>query len=306
MSGRLTVFGWHNVEPTYCFPGAGSGAAGLERQLRRLRRLANVVPLEDGLDALRAGRPLPPRAVALCWDDGYRDNLDLAVPILERLGLPGTFFLVPALLSGDGCAWWESVGEAFARSSRDQVTWRGTTLFTHGPRGRAGYGLVTEALRAMTAHERETAVEELLAILTPGRKSETGRLFMDWTAARDLVRRGFGVGSHSLRHHNLARERPEDQLADLSISKRQLESELEVPVDVVAYPFGQTDAVSPDTQQAASAAGYRHGLTTEAGWNTCHTRETQGHRIMLDPGQGFAMAAWTRVRARLPLPSRAA
>src|SRR5688572_9588150 len=96
---RLLVYAWHNVEGTYCFPNApGRGVRQLRRQLELLRRVATVVPLEESLRALAAGDQLPPRAVALSFDDGYRDNLDLAVPLLERLDLPATFFLVPGML----------------------------------------------------------------------------------------------------------------------------------------------------------------------------------------------------------------
>src|SRR2546423_14531892 len=122
MKNGLRVFAWHNVESSWCFPcRAGSGVRGLERQLRFLHHAANVVPLGDALQGLAEGRDLPPRAVAITFDDGYRDNLELAVPMLEALALPATFFLVPGLLSGSTQPWWEVLAWGFARASRDAV-----------------------------------------------------------------------------------------------------------------------------------------------------------------------------------------
>ncbi len=73
MADRLAILTWHNVEATWWYPSRpGAGVRGLARQLRSLRRFANVVPLEPALEALASGRPLPPRAVALSWDDGGR------------------------------------------------------------------------------------------------------------------------------------------------------------------------------------------------------------------------------------------
>src|SRR6266550_9463146 len=111
MSCRLRIFLWHNVDASWSFPSrSGTGPRGMERQFRFLRRVANVVPLRDALEALADGRDLPPRAVAITFDDGYRDNLEIAVPLLQRLGLPATFFLVPGILSGAVQPWWEALG----------------------------------------------------------------------------------------------------------------------------------------------------------------------------------------------------
>lgn len=304
MGARLTVFGWHNVEPTWCFPNPRSGTRGLESQLRKLRAVANVVPLGSSLDALRAGEPLPPRAVALCWDDGYRDNLDLAVPLLEELGLPGTFFLVPALLSGQRCAWWEVAGWAFARSTVEAVVWHGLELRTRGPAGRTSYVRASDRLRGLTAATREHALAELVDRLAPEGSPGDAGLFMDWDGARELVARGFEVGSHTMSHLNLATESPQDQVADLRASRELLERELDHQVRLVAYPFGQPDAVSTVTRRAALEAGYAHGLTTEAGTNSCATHRAGARRVMLDPARGFVVSAFERARNRL-LPGRA-
>src|SRR5687768_2534006 len=118
MGGRLLILCWHNIEPTWSFPGtsAEAGRRGFERQVRFLRRWANVVPLRPALADLVEGRPLPPRAVALTFDDGYLDNYTVASPILRAAGLPATFFLVPGFLSGTAQAWWEDLGWAFAHA----------------------------------------------------------------------------------------------------------------------------------------------------------------------------------------------
>ena len=113
MTDRLLIVAWHNVERTWNYPAApGAGAAGFEHQLRRLQRLGTIVPLAPSLRQLTTGQPLPPRAIALTFDDGYRDNLEVGAPVLERLGLPATFFLVPGILDGTVSPWWETVAWA--------------------------------------------------------------------------------------------------------------------------------------------------------------------------------------------------
>ena len=129
---RLLVLGFHNVERTWRYPSPpGEGVRNFGRHLRILDRLANVVPLTDALDALAAGRPLPARAVALTFDDGYRDNLTLAAPILRRFDMPATIYLVPHFLSGLEHAWWERLGWAVRQATVSHVTHNGACHSLH-------------------------------------------------------------------------------------------------------------------------------------------------------------------------------
>ena len=68
-----------------------------ERQLRWLARWRNVVPLQETLRA--AARQ---RLVAITFDDGYRDNLTVALPLLEKFQTPMTLFVVSGFLGRDG------------------------------------------------------------------------------------------------------------------------------------------------------------------------------------------------------------
>ena len=300
MAQRLTVLAWHNVEATWCYPAPSSaGVRRLERQLRHLARLATVVPLQQSLHALRSGRPLPPRAVALSFDDGYKDVLDLAVPLLERLRLPATFFLVPGLLAGEVRAWWELLGWAFANAGSESVRWEHRVLPARGAQGRRSYQWLSGRLRQMGRTERDQAAHELVERLRPRGTPGDRELFLDWPGAKELVRRGFEIGSHSNRHAVLSRETPDEQLHDLVTARERLEAGLGVPVRLLAYPSGQPGEYDSDTVRAAERAGYWHAFTTDAGWNSPSTPPLEGHRIVLEPHRTFTGQALRRVAARV-------
>jgi peptidoglycan/xylan/chitin deacetylase (PgdA/CDA1 family) len=303
MSSRLLVLAWHNVDPTWCFPARqGAGARGLTRQLAFLARRCNVVPLGDALAALDRREPLPPRAVALTFDDGYRDQLELAAPMLAQLGLPATFFLVPGLLDRTARPWWEELGWIFSRSSRDVVVVRGRT-FQLGSDAERRQSLlqVLEDLKRRDQTGREAAIDELRQRCAPQGKLEEQASFLDWSGARELARRGFTVASHSLNHAILAEEPPSEQERDLALSRELLERELDLPVLLLAYPNGKRSDYSAATVAAAHRAGYSHALTTLDGWNRPATASYEARRFVIQPERGtpgLALVPLRSVRAR--------
>lgn len=300
MADRLAILAWHNVEATWWYPSRpGTGVRGLARQLRSLRRFANVVPLEPALEALASGRPLPPRAVALCWDDGYRDGLELAAPLLERFQMPATFFLVPGLLSGEVRAWWELVAWAWAHSTRSSIPWDHRVLQVRGRAGRRSLRWLGGWLQAQTRAAREQRVAELLERLRPAGDPDDRRLFLDWSEARKLAGKGFAIGSHSMYHTILRNEPLEDQQWDLAASRAQLEQQLEVPVRLFAYPSGQPGDYDAETVDAVARAGYSHAFTTRAGWNRPATPALEGHRVVVEPQRTFSSLAARRVVTRV-------
>jgi peptidoglycan/xylan/chitin deacetylase (PgdA/CDA1 family) len=284
---RLLILGWHNVEPSWCFTApAGHGPRGLEQQFRVLRNAAHVVDLTDALSALKEGRELPSRAVAITFDDGYRDNLELAAPMLERLGLPATFFLAPALLSGEISPWWERLAWAVTNSSRTSVAFDGGDLDLGATGATASYGVMCETVKRRTQAERLEAVDELVGLLEPSGAYDDAKLMLDWDGARGLARRGFTIGSHSLDHAILCNESPEEQARNLALSRSLLERELEVPVDLLAYPNGTPLDFDDVTIGAAEAAGFRFAITTIDGWNERDTPAYALRRFVVYPERG--------------------
>lgn len=288
MADRLLVLCYHNVDGTWCFPSKnGAGVRGFTSQLRVLRRVANVVDLGQALERLANGVPLPRRAVALTFDDGYADNLRVAAPLLERLSLPATFFLVPGLLSRTVTAWWETTAWAFMTTTRERLDWEGTSYpLTTSAQRSAAHASVERGLKTRNRADRESAVEELVERLAPSGTRPGPEMFLDWDGARRLVARGHAIGSHSSYHAILSRESPEEQKADLTNARQVLETELAVPAPLLAYPNG-TDADYDDaTFRAASAAGHSFAATVLEGLNRADTPPFEIRRSFMVPQRG--------------------
>jgi peptidoglycan/xylan/chitin deacetylase (PgdA/CDA1 family) len=77
-----------------------------EGYCRFFKRHFRVVPLLELIRGLEAGRT-PRRELAITFDDGYRDNFENALPILESLSLPATFFIVSGWVGTDVVPFWD-------------------------------------------------------------------------------------------------------------------------------------------------------------------------------------------------------
>lgn len=285
MKDRLTVLAWHNVRSSWYFPmGREAGPRGLERQLRLIREVADVVPLPDALAALDEGRGLPPRSVALTFDDGYRDVIENVVPMLEALELPATFFLVPGLLSQEVEPWWEVVAATFLKSQCREVSWQGETYRLDGIHlRRMALEHVVEQLKTLDSTTRESKVAELKERLGAPPPHLCQSLFLDWNGAEEIVRRGFTVGSHTMSHGILGRERAKDQGFELVQARRELETNLGVPITLLAYPCGRMQDYNLATIDAAKAAGYSHAFTTLPGVNQPSSARFELRRNVVSP-----------------------
>jgi peptidoglycan/xylan/chitin deacetylase (PgdA/CDA1 family) len=308
MSGsRLLVLCWHNVDSTPAFQAApGAGIAGFERQLRHLRRWANVLPLTDALDALYARR-LPRRAVCITFDDGYRDNLDYAVPLLRRYGMPATFFLAPHFLDQTSSAWWETVAWAMHSSPHASIEFEGAE-HALGSDAAASANRLSQTLKDRTIEARLGAVESLVKVAEPAGRDPGAALFLDWDGARQIVRAGFDIGSHSLDHAILANETPAAQLANVTEARRQLSEQLDHDVPTIAYPNGRAIDASDETRAAARTAGHRYGLLLEAGWTTAQTDPFGVKRAFVLPQRGpaglYVQLGRAAMRATIDLAAR--
>jgi peptidoglycan/xylan/chitin deacetylase (PgdA/CDA1 family) len=116
-----------------------------------------------------------------------------------------------------------------------------------------------------------TATFYLVAGLTGG-TSEWTRLrrgftapLIDWSTARELERRGFRCGSHSLTHRRLTSLDAEACREELVGSKQRIEDALGHGVDDFAYPFGSFDA---QVHELTREAGYTTAVTTAVGHAT--------------------------------------
>ncbi len=101
------IVAFHRVQDAPDWWGLSTPVGMFERHCEFFRRHFRVVSLRELVDRLERGARLN-RELAITFDDGYRDNFDNAAPVLEKLSLPATFFVVSQWMGTEVVPWWDS------------------------------------------------------------------------------------------------------------------------------------------------------------------------------------------------------
>ncbi|HBI45743.1 MAG TPA: hypothetical protein DDY78_23260 [Planctomycetales bacterium] len=116
----MTILLFHRVTDQIPEDGLTVSTARFRALCAMLRRRFRVVPLAEVFDVLRSGRPMPPRTVAVTFDDCYRDNL-FAARVLAEYGLPASFFVPTAFVGTDHIFPWDHHLPRMANLTWDEV-----------------------------------------------------------------------------------------------------------------------------------------------------------------------------------------
>lgn len=272
MPGRVTLLAYHRIavpgRPDLADALIDAYPADFEAQMRFLAAHYTVISAWDLVRALREDYRLPPRALVITFDDGYRCFADTAWPILERLGLPVTLF-VPTAYPGapETPFWWDAVYSALLGTAAPNLDVPGV--------GR---------LPLVTAAHRAAAFAHLVAIVERTEEGAAGRLVdavlahcavprpasravLDWAALADLAARGVAIGPHTRGHPILAQLTPARVEAEVGGSWADLLAHMPRPVPLFCYPCGKPHALSGAAVAAVRAAGLAGACTLVGGLN---------------------------------------
>jgi peptidoglycan/xylan/chitin deacetylase (PgdA/CDA1 family) len=216
--------------------------AVFEQHLRHLARRYHVVSLAEVLDAVQRRIALPRRAVLITFDDGYRDFLDAAWPLLEAQRLPAIQF-VPTAYPGEPQRefWWDRLYRSFTFTSRTALdgTPLGRLELGSPAARRTGLAAVQETVKRLPHAEGMALVDHCVAAL--GDPGDPGRAVLSWDELRDLQRRGLSVCAHSRTHPLLTRVAPETVRDEVAGSLADLKREMGGTSPVFSYPNGAHD-----------------------------------------------------------------
>ncbi|HEV7307381.1 polysaccharide deacetylase family protein [Ensifer sp.] len=239
----------------------------LDAALTALKRDGyRFVALEDLPHALAEGAG---RLACFTLDDGYRNNLDHALPVFERHRAPFTVFVSGGFVDRTHTLWWETLAD----------------LLSAGDTLRFDFGAGEETLRARTTSEKQQVFNRVAAFVHGGDEAAAvaklnaaalrygiaptaiaERLTLDEAGLRRLAGSPLAsLGAHTISHRAVARLGAHEARREIDLSARRVEAIAGKRPRTFAYPYGDAAAVSPRDHHLVANLGFTLAVTTQPG-----------------------------------------
>ena len=238
-------------------------------QMEMLGKHAHPVSLTKLVDGLKNGS-LPPRSVAVTFDDGYADNLYEAKPILEKHAIPATVFVCTGYAGKE--FWWDElerlvmsskaeVGALRLQAGKNQFVWSQPKVSPEADLNvrRKLQQALYNFLLTLDVEEQDQAMNTIRVWSEISSDKTTARA-MNRNEILQLADHGFiEIGAHT-RHHPMLLGLPSERLQEEIVSSKiELEDILGRRISGFAYPYGKGN---DDAKGIVREAGYAFACTS--------------------------------------------
>jgi len=233
-----------------------------ERQIKLLKKKFNMVSIDEILKINNKYK----KNLAITFDDGYKDNLIHAVPILEKYDVPATIYITTRFLENKWDMWWYEI---------EKIIWQKDKLDFHFLNKKYYFDLKEE-------NNKKKCYKKLSLLFKNLSYSDQNKLLEQITKTKEKVqfknkilnksdliqldkKKNITIGSHTHTHANLAILSDNDCKKELLYSKKILENILNKEIAHFAFPYGSKKDAGFRESNFVKDAGYQTAVTTQLG-----------------------------------------
>jgi peptidoglycan/xylan/chitin deacetylase (PgdA/CDA1 family) len=228
----------------------------------------DIVSMDEAVARIRKPE-ITRKFIALTFDDGYRDNLVHALPILRKHEAPFTLYIPTGLVDGAGEVWWQALEDVIA--SQDAVAadlGEGIVYFDcAGPSGKQrAYDRLYAHMRQIDEPARVLLIRDLAGKYKLDLAAHCRSLIMDWSELKTFAAEKLcTLGAHTVYHYELSKLSDKDMRREMSQSVEVLKAQFGVTPRHLSYPIGSPVAAGKREFAAARALGFATAVTTRPG-----------------------------------------
>lgn len=230
--------------------------------LNYLNNAFDVVSLSNLAERLHEHKQMK-NMCAITFDDGWRDNYDVAYPLLRSFNFPATIFLTTGKIGSSEPFWQQKLGCIFERQARTLSSRSAQDCMCRFLRNSKSsyvrkFRSTVRHLKTLSPGTLARRLDEYFA--SQDEPDVRQRLFLDWTEIREMSQNGIDFGSHTVTHPILTSLQKSAMRQELAESKETIERHLCIEVRSLAYPNG---SYNPMVVEIARNVGYGIACTTQ-------------------------------------------
>jgi peptidoglycan/xylan/chitin deacetylase (PgdA/CDA1 family) len=305
MNDKAVILMYHRVTDD---PDAGVTSRNFERQMRYIKENMNPVSVSDIAEWLRNGKQIPPKAVAITFDDGYEDNYTNAYPILKDFSIPATIFLTTGYIGTKKIFWWDKVYEIVIKTNCSSI--RMSDLFSTLKINNDKYQYIE-----LDTHKKKKIAINMLTTLFKNFKN--GKIFeativlqkilnvpddkieahpvITWKQIVEMSNNGIEFGAHTISHPNLCKIDIDEAKKEILLSKTIIEDNINKRANGFAIPFGYSQHYNREVINCIKNAGFLYVCSADSGYISSNDNVYALKRISM-PNALLQLSIWNIYR----------
>jgi peptidoglycan/xylan/chitin deacetylase (PgdA/CDA1 family) len=268
VKSQVVLVMYHRVSPEKNERFLEVSPQDFESQIEYFAQNYEILSLDEIVQCLLRRESLPRKAIAITFDDGYKDNYVYAYPILRKNSVPATIFLTTGHISTGKPIWWDIVKYVVqhARTEVLQMDELGEYSLKSGLERSRTLSIIIEKLDSLPEQEKSLFVGQLVETSGVHIPIDLGnQLMLSWDDVREMSRNEVDFGSHSVTHPRLTSISLNQAMWEIRCSKKDIEERLGETVEFFAYPYGDLNCEIVDL---VKKTGFVAAVTTDPAWVT--------------------------------------
>ena len=224
----------YSINPNF---GLSVSLSSFEKQIKFLSDNYNIVSINDLLN--KSNNTKNSNKIIITFDDGYKDNLIYALPVLEKYNVPATIYCTSRFIEGESWTWWYGLWDYIYQNNSISlyiVNKKYFYKFHYLNDKFLAYKKISKLLKNLNYLEQKKI---MLQILDFKKLEKYTDLFLNWN---DLIKLKSSplitIGAHTISHPSLAYLSDAEALEEIQASKKIIEEKINKKVLHFAYPYG--------------------------------------------------------------------
>ncbi|NNE63003.1 MAG: polysaccharide deacetylase family protein [Gammaproteobacteria bacterium] len=258
-------------------------------QMKWLKEVGEVVSLNT---ICSDSKPSKSCEFSITFDDGYFNNIDTAIPVLQKYEIPMTWFVCTGFVDDpDSLPWWDLIDLAIEQSDSAldlaRVLPERTAFSSVSEQSVWMNSSLRNILKSSNRDQRDAIVEAFKSALSE-RIALPANAFsrpheLQEISNLDLIE----IGGHTVTHPNVALCSEPELRSEIKKGKQRLEELLGKPVRWFAYPFGGKGSFNTAAKKSVIDFGFKGAVTLQPGIANRLTDQFEIPRIPISPGMSL-------------------